>query len=142
MTLQVSCNRESHCSTVSDLRPTDGWAWRNMLMTIVIVNHRRSLRQNNSTQKRRQCCHQFLPHAVNCGRFCFWRRQSVFFVCVRNISGTAERICAKFTWKMCLVPRSDEFEGQRAKVKVTRDKNGIFRPFRRLACGLCSVKHL
>jgi len=23
-----------------------------------------------------------LPHAVNCGRFCFWRHQSVFFVCV------------------------------------------------------------
>jgi len=25
-----------------------------------------------------------LPHSVNCGRFCFWRRQSVpvFFVCV------------------------------------------------------------
>jgi len=22
---------------------------------------------------------QFLPHAVNCGRFCFWRRQSVVF---------------------------------------------------------------
>ena len=47
-----------------------------------------------------------------------------------KISGTAEaeRICAKFTRKMCLVPRSDEFEGQgqRSKVKVTRDKNGIF----------------
>jgi len=35
-----------------------------------------------------------------------------FFVCVWNISGTAERICAKFTRKTCLVPRSDEFEGQ------------------------------
>jgi len=53
-----------------------------------------------------------LPYAVNCGRFCFWRRQSVFFVCVRNISGTAERICARFTRKTCLVPRWDEFEGQ------------------------------
>ena len=30
----------------------------------------------------------------------------------------------------------------RAKVKVTRDKNGIFRPFRRPACGFCLVKHL
>ena len=30
----------------------------------------------------------------------------VFFVCVWNISGTAERICAKFTGKTCLVPRS------------------------------------
>jgi len=26
-----------------------------------------------------------------------------------NISGTAERICAKFTRKTCLVPHSDEF---------------------------------
>jgi len=27
-------------------------------------------------------------------------------------------------------------------VKVTREKNSIFRPFRRSACGLCLVKHL
>jgi len=27
------------------------------------------------------------------------------------ISGTAEPICAKFTWKTCLVTRSDEFKG-------------------------------
>ena len=58
-----------------------------------------------------------LPHAVNCGRFCFWRRQSVVFVCVWNIFGTAERICAKFTRKTCLVPRSDEFEALKVKVK-------------------------
>jgi len=53
----------------------------------------------------------------------FFLAPSVFFVVVRNISGTAERICAKFT-----VPRSDEFEGQgqRSKDKVTRDKNVIF----------------
>ena len=49
-----------------------------------------------------------------------------FFVCASNISGTAERICTKFTGKTCLLPRSDEFEcqGQRSKVKVTRDKTG------------------
>jgi len=41
-----------------------------------------------------------LPHAVNCRRFCFWHHESVdCFVCVRNISGTAERVCNKFTWK-------------------------------------------
>ena len=34
-----------------------------------------------------------------------------FFGCVWNISGTAEQICAKFTRKTCLVPRSEEFEG-------------------------------
>jgi len=33
----------------------------------------------------------------------------LFFVCASNISGTAERICAKFTGKTCLVPLSDEF---------------------------------
>jgi len=39
-------------------------------------------------------------------------------------SGTAERICAKFTRKTCLVLRSDEFgcQDQKSKVKVTRDK--------------------
>ena len=26
--------------------------------------------------------------------------------------GTAEWICARFTWTMCLIPRSDEFECQ------------------------------
>ena len=47
---------------------------------------------------------------------------SFLSVCAWNISGTAERICAKFTRKTCLVPRSDQFEcqGQRSKVKVTR----------------------
>jgi len=30
-----------------------------------------------------------------------------FFVCHSNISGTAQRICAKFTGETCLVPRSD-----------------------------------
>jgi len=56
-----------------------------------------------------------LPHAVNCVSV----SDAVcdFFVCVGlwNVSGTAERICAKFTgnWgKTCLVPRLDEFEGQ------------------------------
>jgi len=68
-----------------------------------------------------------LPHAVNCVRFCFWRCL-LLFVWVWNISGTAERICAKFTEKTWFIHRSDEFEwqGQRSKVKVTRDKNGIF----------------
>jgi len=55
---------------------------------------------------------QRLLHAVNCGRFCFWLRQSVVFVYVRNISGTAERIYAKITLKTCMVSRSEEFEGQ------------------------------
>ena len=50
-----------------------------------------------------------------------------FFVCVWNISGTAERSCAKFTRKTCVIPLSEEFEGQgqRSKVRVTRDKTGF-----------------
>ena len=40
------------------------------------------------------------------------------------MSGTAERICAKLTWKMCLVLGSDVFkcQCQMSKVKVIRDK--------------------
>jgi len=37
---------------------------------------------------------------------------------------TAERICCKFTWTTCLVFRSNKLEcqGQKSKVRVTRDK--------------------
>jgi len=52
-----------------------------------------------------------------------------FFVCVWNISGTAEHICAIFTQKTCLVPLSDEFEGQGHHGR----KTAFFRPFS-LAC--------
>ena len=43
------------------------------------------------------------------------------------IAGSAERICAKFTRTTCLVLRSDELEyqGQKPKVKVIRDKNAL-----------------
>jgi len=39
----------------------------------------------------------------------------------QRMAGTAERICAIFTWKPCLAIRSDEFEcqGQKSNVKVT-----------------------
>jgi len=66
---------------------------------------------------------QFLLHAVNCVRFCFWHCD--FFVCVWNIPGTAERICAKFTQKTCLVPHSHEFEGQGHQGQ----KTAFFGPF-------------
>jgi len=41
----------------------------------------------------------------------------ILFVCESNISRTAGRVCAIFTGKTCLVPRSDEFEcqGQRSR---------------------------
>jgi len=66
-----------------------------------------------------------------------------FFVCVWDISGTAERICTKFRGKTCLVPHSEEFEGQgRRSRSKSGTKSGIFRPFRRPVCGLCLVKYL
>jgi len=44
------------------------------------------------------------------------------------MAGTAERICAKFTRKTCLVLRWDELEcqDQKSKVMVTRDKNALY----------------
>jgi len=83
-------------------------------------------------QKRSLVQHYFLIIIIPYYRTQWTAEGSVFgavslwlFVCVWN--RTAERICAKFTRKTCLVPRSDEFEGQgqRSKVKVTSDKNGI-----------------
>ena len=57
------------------------------------------------------------------------------FLCVWNISGTAERICSKFTWKTCLVPRSDEFEGQ-----GHQGQKRHFSALRRPACSFCLAK--
>jgi len=51
---------------------------------------------------------RFLSHAVNCGRFCFWHRQSVVFLSVYEIS-------------------REPLNGS-TSVKVTRDKNDIFGP--------------
>ena len=66
-------------------------------------------------------------------RFCFSAVCNFLFflfVCASNISRTAERICAKFTGKTCLVPRSEEFkcQSQRSKIKVTRNKNAFSTP--------------
>jgi len=51
------------------------------------------------------------------------------FVCVSSILGTAERICAKFTRKTCLVLRSDEFEcqGQRSRSSGTKKRRFGYR---------------
>ena len=50
-----------------------------------------------------------------------------FFVCVWNILGMAERICAKFIRKTCLVPhpRSDEFECQGQRSRSPGTKNAL-----------------
>ena len=68
----------------------------------------------------------------------FWSRQSAFFVCVWNISrellnGFVPNSHGSRVWSLARMS---------LKVKVTGDKNSIFRPFRRPACGLCLVKHL
>ena len=63
------------------------------------------------------------------------------FLSVRNMSGTVEQICTKFTWKTCLVPGLDKFEGQ-GQSSRSATKYGIFPPFRWPVCGLCLVKHL
>jgi len=49
-----------------------------------------------------------------------------FFVCESHISG----ICAKFTGKTCLIPRSEEFEcqGPWSKVKIAGTKNAMCTP--------------
>jgi len=62
---------------------------------------------------------------------------SVCGFCVWNISGSIERICAKFTRKTCLVPRTDELEGQgqTSSWTGTKGQNGSFGPFG----GLCVV---
>ena len=50
------------------------------------------------------------------------------FVCHSNISGTAERICTKFTGNTCLVPRSDEFECQGQRSRSPGTKNALYPP--------------
>jgi len=58
-------------------------------------------------------------------------RRSILETRIRQwMAGIAERICAKFTRKTCLVLRSDksECQGQKSKVKVTRDKNALYTP--------------
>jgi len=59
--------------------------------------------------------------------------QSVCVSCLCNISGTAGRICAKFTTKTSLVPRSDEFKGQGQRSRSAR-KKVFFGPFSSM-CG-------
>ena len=53
----------------------------------------------------------------------FWRHLRLFGVW--NISGTGERICAKFTRKTCLLPRSDEFEYQGQRSRLSRTKTAF-----------------
>jgi len=52
------------------------------------------------------------------------------FLCVYKMSGgTAERICAKFTRKTCLIPHLDEFEGENHRSRSQGTKTAFFGPF-------------
>jgi len=64
------------------------------------------------------------------------------FLSVRNMSGTVEQICTKFTWKTCLVPGLDEFEGQGQSSRSQRQNTPFFGPYGSLSVVLCLVKHL
>jgi len=75
-----------------------------------------------------------LPHAVNCGRFCFWRRQSVFFLFVYEISreplnGFAPNSHGRRVWSVARTSLKVTVKGQ-----GQQGQNGIFRPLRRPAC--------
>jgi len=84
---------------------------------------------------------KLLPHAVKCGRFCFWRRQSVVFcVCMKYLGNR---------WTdLRQIHTEDVFRPSLGRLKVSvkgqghQWQNGIFRPFWRPACGLCFVKHI
>jgi len=52
-----------------------------------------------------------------------------FFVCVWNISGTTERICARFTRKTCLVTHFGKFESQGQRSRSPGTKTALFGPF-------------
>jgi len=86
-----------------------------------------------------------LPHAVNCGRFRFFGAGSLFFLFVYEISrellnGFAPNSYGRRVGSLALTNLKTKVKGQRSRSPDT--KNGIFRPFRRPACGLCLVKHL
>ena len=84
------------------------------------------------------CCdswnnHQIWNWAVNCQHSSYrmqWTEEGSvfatvslwFFVCVWNISWTAEWTCTKFTWKSCLVPHLDMFEGQGQRSRLPGQK--------------------
>ena len=78
-------------------------------------------------------------HLYSAGRPSRWASAHIP-VCVWNISGTAEWICAKFTRKTCLLPCWDKYECQCQRSR-SPGTNTAFRPFRRPTYGLCLVKH-
>jgi len=88
---------------------------------------------------------QCLPHAVNCLRFCFWRRLWLFCLCMKYVGNR---------WTdLRQIHREDVFGHSLGRVWMWRSKvkgqgrqrqKRTFRPFSAacFACSLCLVKHL
>ena len=79
---------------------------------------------------------KLLPHAVNCGRFCFWHLQKSAFLFVYEISlellnGFAPNSHGRRVWSLIRTSWRS-----RSKVKVTRYRKRHFWPFRQPVCGL------
>ena len=66
------------------------------------------------------CLHALLPHATNCGRFCFWRRQSVVIFFVYEISreplnGSAQNSHGRRFWSIARTSLKVKVKGQMSR---------------------------
>jgi len=84
---------------------------------------------------------QTFPPYMYVPLFCFWRRQSVVFLFLYEISPEplnrfAPNSHRRRVWSVAWTNLKLKGQGHQGQ------KNGIFQPFRQPACGLCLVKHL
>jgi len=71
----------------------------------------------------------FISHAVNCGRFCFFAPSvCVFCLCTKYL-GNCWTDLRQIHLEEVFGPSIGRVWRSGSKVKVSRDKNGIFRPF-------------
>jgi len=68
-------------------------------------------------------CNSILPHAVNCGRFCFWRRHAVVFLFAYEISqeplnGFAPNLHGR--WFLARISLKVKVKGQRSVSRETK----------------------
>jgi len=82
----------------------------------------------------------FVPHAVNCIRFCFGSSEIFLFVYeisrepLNDFAPISQR---RRVWSLCRRSLNVKVKGQGHQEQIRH-----FGPFRRPACGLCFVKHL
>jgi len=69
-----------------------------------------------------------LPHAVNCGRFCFWRRQSVLFCLCMKYLGNRRTDLRQIHTEDVFGPSLGRVLRSRSKVKVTGTEMAFFGP--------------